>query len=100
MIFSIYELNKFNTNVKKGVVMLVVRKTMTKEIVEYVAGGADSTEIVKYNMHLDKTHKANKFIDLNTTKVDGRYFSNAKRFFEYLSDKKGYEKEDVSYGEE
>lgn len=80
--------------------MLVVRKIMTKEIVEYVAGDADSLKIVKYNMHLDKTHKTNKFIDLNTTKIDGRYFSHAKKFFEYLIYKKGYEMEDVSYGEE
>ena len=65
---------------------------MKQEIVEYHASGAESMKIEKYNMHKDGTHKSNKFIDLQNTRLHDRYFANAGKLFEYLVFYKGYER--------
>ncbi len=80
------------TTEERDIEMLIVRKKMTNEIVEYTASDKDALEIKKYNMHKDGTHKTNKFIDLNKTKLHDRYFANAGRLFEYLVLYKGYER--------
>ena len=72
--------------------MLIVRKEMKQELIEYCASDAESMQIEKYNMHKDGTHKTNKFIDLNKTKLHDRYFANSGRLFEYLVLYKGYER--------
>lgn len=79
--------------------MLIVRKIMKAEIVEYVAANEDSKEVVKYNMRKDGTHKTNKFINLSNTQMHGRYFKNAGKFFSYLVLNKDYERMEISYGE-
>ena len=48
--------------------MLVIRKFMKEEIVEYVAANEESNEVIKYNMRKDGTHKANKFINVTVIK--------------------------------
>ena len=72
--------------------MLIVRKEMTNEIVEYVASSRDSMDIEKYNMQKDRTHKTNKFINLNEKKLHDRYWMGAGQLFDYLVDKKDYMK--------
>lgn len=72
--------------------MLIVRKKMKQELVEYHASDAESMQIEKYNMHKNGTHKSNKFIDLNTTRLHDRYFANASKLFDYLVLYKGYER--------
>lgn len=66
-----------------------IQKEMTQETVEYASLNKEVTMIEKFNIRKDGTQK-NKTIDLKKSKINGRYFSNAGKLFEYLVFKKGY----------
>ncbi len=67
-----------------------IQKEMAQETVEYASLNKEVTIIEKFNIRKDGTQK-NKTINLNKSKIDGRYFANAGKLFEYLIFRKGYE---------
>ena len=70
--------------------MLIIKKEMKNEKVEYVASNEETLDVIKNYFTLDGAFKKAKPIDLREVKIEGRYWYKAKDLFDFLVNRKGY----------